>query len=61
VSEAEDDGVTCQWVDWCARAPAHEVEMSNSAGSERMLVCRLHLKAAQIYGFRAVGDPWRSR
>ena len=42
----------CGWVDWCDRQAAYELELSNRAGSERIAVCRLHLAAARIYGYR---------
>ena len=49
----------CGWVDWCAREGEIEVELSNRAGTERMLVCRLHVGAARLYGYRDLGsdDP----
>ena len=45
----------CGWVDWCARDGEIEVELSNRAGTERMVVCRLHLAAARLYGYRELG------
>jgi len=42
----------CDWVDWCAREGEVQVELSNRAGTERMVVCRLHLAAAKLYGYR---------
>jgi hypothetical protein len=42
----------CEWVAWCAREAEVEVELSNRAGSERIVVCRLHLAAARLYGYR---------
>jgi hypothetical protein len=47
----------CTWVEWCRREAEHEVELSNRAGTERMWVCRLHLAAARLYGYRPVGTP----
>ena len=42
----------CDWADWCAREGEVQVELSHRAGTERMVVCRLHLAAAKLYGYR---------
>jgi hypothetical protein len=42
----------CEWVKWCERPTLFEMELRNRAGSERIAVCRLHLAAAELYGYR---------
>jgi hypothetical protein len=44
--------LVCEWVKWCERPTAFELELRNRAGSEWIAVCRLHLAAAELYGYR---------
>ena len=51
-SDDPSSPLVCEWVKWCERPTAFELELRNRAGSELIAVCRLHLAAAELYGYR---------